>query len=184
MTDDLTEWDDARTLADLGELTARWLEGTLDWHPNVTPGSGPDNETAELVPVLARLNRLGLVTKGSQPAWLSEEGDGQRAWVSAFCTEDTVDRIRAAVHGTDLIVIASPPGDETDQAVEISIYDGIENTWGGRPDSVAHIEHFMGYQSPNALDALKAAWQIDVIDPEWGREDLLWDTLTQRWVWA
>ena len=29
MTPDLAAWRSARTLQDLGELTARWLEGTL-----------------------------------------------------------------------------------------------------------------------------------------------------------
>jgi hypothetical protein len=27
------------------------------------------------------------------------------------------------------------------------------------------------------VKALCAAWQVTVIDPEWGRDDLLWDVL-------
>lgn len=55
-------WRDARTLADLGELTARWLEGTVGSVPGTVPGCGPDEETGPLVAVLATANRAGFVT--------------------------------------------------------------------------------------------------------------------------
>jgi hypothetical protein len=42
---DLAKWNDARTLLDLGELTASWLEGTLLFNPTYgTPDDpGPDD---------------------------------------------------------------------------------------------------------------------------------------------
>ncbi len=65
---DRRAWEAARTLDDLGELTARWLEGTIASQPGYEPGCGPDPETAALIPVVARCNRAGYVTCGSQPA--------------------------------------------------------------------------------------------------------------------
>ena len=59
-------WEAARTLDEMGELTARWLEGTVAFCPS-QPCEGPDWETTDLVPVLAGFNRSGLVTTGSQP---------------------------------------------------------------------------------------------------------------------
>lgn len=51
-TQDAARWRGARTLGDLGELTAQWLEGTIGSVPGVMPGYGPDEETVPLVPVL------------------------------------------------------------------------------------------------------------------------------------
>lgn len=57
-------WQAARSLADLGELTARWLDGEL----KETPGhlGPPDPETTELVPTLAALEHRS--RDGSQPS--------------------------------------------------------------------------------------------------------------------
>ncbi len=35
-----------------------------------------------------------------------------------------------------------------------------------------------GICHPDAVDALCSAWQVTVIDPEWGRPDLLWRVLS------
>jgi len=43
-----------------------------------------------------------------------------------------------------------------------------------------HIrDGWLGYGicSNEAVDALCSAWQVTVIDPQWGRSDLLWDVL-------
>lgn len=59
-------WQAARSLQDLAEQTARWLEGSSTYLP--TYGApGPDRETAPLSGVLAQINRLGLMTDVSQP---------------------------------------------------------------------------------------------------------------------
>jgi len=52
---------------DLGELTARWLEGSVTSVPGTVPGYGPDEETGLLVPVLAAANRR-FITSFSRPA--------------------------------------------------------------------------------------------------------------------
>ena len=73
MNDELS-WKTARSLADLGELTARWLEGTEPNHPCCA--SGADEETSPLIVELAALNRAGFVTDFSQPADQLEDGSG------------------------------------------------------------------------------------------------------------
>src|SRR6266536_3121043 len=66
-------WMSATSLAELGELTALWLEGEIGQAPtNLGPPAG---ETAELIPVLAAVNRAGLVTDCSQPG-MSEPWQG------------------------------------------------------------------------------------------------------------
>ena len=120
------EWDDPRgcrtlesraDLADLGELTARWLEGTIASIPTVMPGYGPDEETADLIPVLAACNRAGYVTTGSQPGEKPGRGhDGrlwtQRAAVQGFAGAAAVAALRACTAGTPLIVLPGRPASQ------------------------------------------------------------------------
>jgi hypothetical protein len=60
-------WRAARTLPDLGNATADWLEGKTASQPGYAPGHGPDTETTGLIPGLAAANRAGFVTRQSQP---------------------------------------------------------------------------------------------------------------------
>jgi hypothetical protein len=61
-------WRSARTLADLGELTARWIEGAIASQPGYFGAA--DLESDDLVPVLAAVNRAGFRTDTSQPGEL------------------------------------------------------------------------------------------------------------------
>jgi hypothetical protein len=109
---DRAAWRSARTLADLGELTARWIEGRLASQPGYC---GPcDIEDPALVPVLARLNRAGFVTAGSQPG---NDGPGyggahreQRAAVDGFGSRVMTQALGDAAGDAGLIVIVRPPG--------------------------------------------------------------------------
>ncbi|MDQ3275031.1 MAG: hypothetical protein M3Q39_08390 [Actinomycetota bacterium] len=102
---DADAWYRARSLADLGELTARWLEGGIGSRPGYQPRCGPDVETRRLIPTLAALNRGGYLTNSSQPGEAPTVGyDGrlwsQRAAVSGFTDRATLDRIHAAMAPT------------------------------------------------------------------------------------
>lgn len=166
-------WPDARTLEDLGELTARWLEGVEPHHPNY--GAGPDTETTALVPELAALNRAGFVTDFSQPAEPLVDGFSQRAAISGFCTEAVARRIAALGLSTDLIVIAFPPGGEGGHYIPITISDYRPFTWAGR-HGFDELEH-LAEACPQVVEDLRKAWRIDVLDPQWGRDRYLWDHL-------
>ncbi len=99
---DRERWASAKTLADLGELTAQWLEGTLASRPGYAVNAGPDPETIELIPVLARVNRAGFLTSGSQPGMGWELGYNgrlwrQRAFVQGFADDAMLGQIVMAV---------------------------------------------------------------------------------------
>jgi hypothetical protein len=176
--DDARYWADARTLRDLGELTARWLEGAIDYQP-AWEAARPDAETEALVPVLAALNRGGLVTHFSQPGRTTRPDGMQRAVVSGFCAEDLVGLLQDATLATDLVLLAYPPGGGLDGLqIPVGTSKGSACTWAGAEVGPERIAEYYGPDChPDALAALRGAWQTTLIDPHWGRDDLLWDRL-------
>ena len=65
-------WRSAKSMSELCELGAGFLEGTVPFFPGYLSPS-PADETEPLVEELARLNRSGFLTVGSQPGF---DGDG------------------------------------------------------------------------------------------------------------
>lgn len=129
------------------------------------------------------LNRSGLVTDTSQPGkdeapWL------QRAFVDGFCDAETAERLRVAcwAAGIDTIIVSPDrrPRVRTSYAVRIPVTcrDGVEHTWLGAVESARSLrQHWHGYLCQEGLDALLGASLFTAYDPEWGRKDLLWETL-------
>lgn len=181
-------WRSARTLADLGELTARWLEGDLDEVPGY--GGPPDEETRPLVPALAALNRAGYVTIGSQPGETGRGVDGgfweQRAAVDGLASGLLVWRIAGAAERAGLTVITHDPAGRPrwgtrGQAVPVTREDGEDCTWFGAQVSRHHLsDSWTGFGGchRDAVRAVLRAYQVTVIDPEWGRPGLLWEVLS------
>ena len=182
MTDFALSWESAKTLKDLGELTARWLEGAEIEHPGYA-GGGPDPETSPLLPDLVELNRSAFVTDCSQPGQPIIDGSGQRAFVAGFCGKDVARQVAALGLWTDLIVIAFPPGFEEGRYIPITIDDYRPYTWGGRHDS-DEFEHYTRACGAEAVEELRRSWTVHVIDPQWGRDRYLWehmaDAITRR----
>ncbi len=174
-------WQAARTFDDMGELTARWLEGTVAFCPS-QPCGGPDWETTDLVPVLAGFNRSGLVTTGSQPGEEVLEGCGQRAWVDGVCSEAVAARLVMAGLISDLVVLAYPPGLLGDSVIPVTISSLVPVTHVGGASSAETIDDAFEEVHPDGRAALRSAWQVTVIDPRWGRNDLLWDLVTAALV--
>jgi hypothetical protein len=55
-----------------------------------------------------------------------------------------------------------------------------ENTWFGGPltrDDIEDDQAGYGICHPDAVEALCTAWQVTIIDPEWGRSGVLWPVL-------
>jgi len=182
-TADRRAWDSAWTLADLGELTARWLEGHLASQPAYAPGTGPAPETGPLVPVLARINRAGYLTCCSQPGEAGTGYDGawweQRAAVQGFTCPAVAERIWEAAEAAGLTVIAHAPATlprwriRYDRAVPVTRREARPCTWFGAQLSRRHLrDGWTGYGicHPDAVTALCAAWQVTVIDPGWDRK--------------
>ena len=194
----LRDWDQARTLVDLGELTARWMLGEIA----VVPGqdAAPDPETMEIVDYLVALNLLGLVTDFSQPA-AERDSEGltaQRAAVSGWCTTANARKLTRVAVERDLVVLFNEPGAYCYTQVPVTIDPG--GPPAGRSDAyaiwdtaedVGGVFTFLGSGtdgssvdatfgdtcSPEALEAVRGAWYIEALDPVWGRLDELWDAL-------
>jgi hypothetical protein len=184
-------WRSARTLADLGELTARWLEGDISQHPCY--GDGPDEETGPLIPVLAQLNRAGLLTTYSSPGLAGRGHDGawwqQRAAVEGFIAGTATARaFVAAARRAGMDVVVHHPdfrprwrwrcGEE----IPVTLRDGDEYTWFGQQLSRRDIRARRlgwGICHRDARDAVCSAWQVTVVDPVWGRADELWPVLSR-----
>jgi hypothetical protein len=175
---DAARWYTALTLHDLGELTAQWLEGKIASIPSVVPDTGPDEETIPLIPLLAAANRAGYFTEFSQPG---EDDDGwiQRAAVSGFASPATFAALCTAAAHTDLMITVARAGDDDwGPTATVSIDNGSENTCTGGAMSSAVIHGNYGpHLHPDALQAICDAWQITLIDPQWGRNDTLWPVL-------
>lgn len=185
-------WARASTLAELGEVTARWAEGNIKFHPNGYD-EGPDGETTGLIPALVALNRSGFVTSCSQPGVGPAWGFDNRVWwqraaVDGYTDPDTADRLEKACEAAGLIFINNGrAGWRTHwrNAVDVtaSPVNGIEIIEG----SPRYVHTGFGtHMSRRAVkfdfdcygaDALLNAVQITIIDPQWGRNDLLWETV-------
>lgn len=171
---DWIAWSQASSLRDLGILTANWLEGAMATQPMY--GGGPDNETRPLINHLAAYNRAGFITHGSQPGTPFRNGWAQRAWVEGWCTEATARRIEAELLGTDLIVGYTPPGNDAWTRICITTAGGQPNTTACAMTRDYLIEQYRDVL-PAAMPTLINAWQVFVIDPIWGRNDVLWDAV-------
>lgn len=180
---DRDRWASARTLADLGELTARWLEGTVASQPGYCGPS--DIEDPALVPLLATLNRSGFVTTGSQ---IGECGDGweQRAAVEGFASRLTAQTLAEAADCAGMIAVLHPAGSlprwryRYGKSVTVARVNGEHCTAFGVQVSRCHIRSpHLGYGicHPDAVRDLCSACQVTLIDPDWGRPDALWTAL-------
>jgi hypothetical protein len=192
-------WSKAATLQDLGEVTAQWAEGRMLFHPGGYD-EGPAEETLEIAPALAKLNRAGFVTSGSQPGIGPVVGFDscmwwQRAAVDGFTDPDTAAKLEKACDATGLILINHGPAGwrtklETRELVTASF---VNEGDGSAPPEVSDAPYyghtaFGAHLSKRAVkfdfdgygaDALVRAEQVTIIDPIWGRKELLWDVLTE-----
>lgn len=185
-------WRSAETLADLGELTAAYLEGTVPDQPGWVAG-GPAPETGPLVPTLAALCRAGFVTSESQPGVASRRGsDGvwweQRAAVQGFADALTVEWLRAALAGTrfQMIVWTTPTHHLVGDPFEVGLNAGVTVTRrAGKPFTRFGVqltrrelsEQVTGNLSRKAIAAMCAAYSVLIFDPLWLGENDLWPVL-------
>lgn len=184
---DRRAWKSARTLADLGQLTADWLEGRLGSQPGYMPNCGPDEETAELVPSLAALNRAGFTTTCSQPG-LAEIGyDGawwtQHAAVEGYLTDRALfqrilDAAEALAH---TVVVDDPSTGRCDEVVVVTHRDGEPYTAFGARPGPRDMRNLYGVLDPEAHRELDGAIHLAVIAPYYGPAShrALWRSLDQ-----
>ena len=174
--DHANPWKTASAIQHLAEATADFLEGRLSGTPS-HPGK-PDAETIVLISTLTAINRAGLVTVGSQPGHNKLPGHSmQRAYLCAFGDETIVAKMSTALIDTELVCLIIPPGAEGDGSIVVTVGDGEPFTYLGRygPDKIDF--HCNGMPSLDA--ALNNAWQVQIFYPVWGRNEVLWRTVSQ-----
>jgi len=178
---DWARWHGAHTLADLGELTASWLEGTLTTHAGYGDPDhpGPDPETAPLISTLAAVNRAGPLTISSQPATLPERGfDGTRLGAArrrrSPLRRSHPGRLYELVADTDLLVIVHrgarrwPWGRDDRKAVTVTRWNNRDYTGFGTRLDRSDLRLQFGASRARLHCRLYRAWQVTVTDPRTG----------------
>ncbi len=180
---DRRRWARARSLAELGELTALWLEERIVAHPSY---GALASETYPLIADLARLNRAGFVTTYSQPGSREHFGYGTFLWAQRPAIEGITDavtasRLCAAATAAGLHVTTAPAtatfAQVAGKALAVTTRNGEPYTVFGPATWPAVRELFPGCDHPALLGELRAAWQVTIADLRFEPADLLWRTL-------
>ncbi|MBP0453993.1 hypothetical protein J5Y04_31290 [Kitasatospora sp. RG8] len=163
-------WQAAASLTDLGELTARWLEGEIASHPGYQPGWGPAQETTAtpgLVQALAVCNRAGYLTRASQPGHNGPGADGahwtQIAAVTGWALDPRIlATLRALAHRYSLTLVEHAPAlpGESGQGVIVTTRNGRPATIFGRPLAPADVDFIWTPSGARAIAQVQAARQI------------------------
>jgi hypothetical protein len=167
-------WRQATTLAAAGELTARWLEGHSKFQP-ATFTASYDDETAPIAVALAELNRNGLFTKESQPG-LSSAGSAQRQYVTGFCSAEAAAELLALSTRSELVTVAHAPGESSNAAIPVTLDGGEVVTVLGSSENPVTEEQIQDWadETNESLALLLAdSWYVEILDPAWGRDDVL-----------
>ncbi|GAB2717317.1 DUF6919 domain-containing protein [Kitasatospora kifunensis] len=186
---DRRRWRSAASLAELGELTAQWLEGRIESRAGYAPGFGPDAETTEyprLVEALAACNRRGFVTECSQPGLVEVGTDGnwwhQRAAVGGFTNDPAVlDTLRTVAKQHGLLIIEHRPvstgGRTGPQGIVATERGGRPWTTFGNGLTVRDIRRIWRGAGRDAVAETEQAWQVTLADPRFGCHSSLFDVL-------
>ncbi|MFF9638747.1 DUF6919 domain-containing protein [Streptomyces bacillaris] len=182
---DRRRWRSARTVADLGGLMARWLEGEIASRPGYQPRVGPDEETVHLVPVLAALCRTGYVTTCSQPGLAGFGADGrwweQRAAVQLVVTDSALQRRLAEdARAAGMLVRVNDyrRGGAQDRPVVATTADGEPVTAFGGRIGRADMRIQWPELSRRLYDRVAHGTYVAVVAPEYGPAgERLWEIL-------
>ncbi|MEU3620089.1 hypothetical protein ABZ725_48600 [Streptomyces sp. NPDC006872] len=183
---DRRRWKSAKTVADLGELMARWLEGEIAFRPGYQPRFGPDEETEHLVPTLAALCRAGYVTAQSQYGFVGTRAEGlwweQRAAVELVVTDlKLFHRLVDAAYAAGLSVRINdyrPDGGVQEEPVVATTRDGEAMTaFGGRISRAYMAIHWPGLDRDLFCEVSTGTY-VSIIAPEYGTPgERLWVVL-------
>lgn len=160
------------------ELTAEWLEGNRHYQPGYAAAQ-PAPETGPWSQALADINRLGFMTTDSQPGVELSDGQGQRAYVTGLCTEETAGLLSAILAGTELVSIWFPPGSAGSGQICVTIDDNTEDTHLGiSGGSHGRCEEYESEANASLAHVLTGFWELHIFDPVWGRNSKLLPHLT------
>ncbi|MFF8919137.1 DUF6919 domain-containing protein [Streptomyces sp. NPDC015032] len=178
---DRKQWQAARTLPDLAQLTAAWWEGTVRDLPGHRLGHSP-HPLAGHTTVLATANRAGFLV----PAAQAGRADGplqMRAAVQGFASDPAL--IRRLVDTAENAGLEIVLHDWLD-AERDGPGDGITVTTGDAPVEGAFGQAIglaalkaMWPKLPHAVNAVAPALQITLADPDFGPSTRLWEVLAE-----
>lgn len=180
---DRRRWAAAQSLPELCDLMARWLEGELSMWPGYDDGAA--EETADLIPVLARVNRAGFLTDQSQPGLDGPGSDGarweQRAAVSGLVGDEELLYALGRVAEAHRLTLLVRTVDENSQrpGVTCTRVDGQPYTVFGDRLTRRVLRHIWQGVSRPAFNEIADAMQVTLVDPEWGSGDRLWSALDE-----
>jgi len=168
-------WRQATTLEAAGELTARWLESRSQYQPG-TFAPGFDDETRPIAAALAEINRNGLFTKESQPGVRDAAGHSQRQYVTGFCGAGAAAELVALSTRSELITVAHAPGETSRAAIPVTFDGDAVVTVLGSSESPVEEDQLRDWsdETNETLALLLAdSWYVEVLDPVWGRNEVL-----------
>jgi hypothetical protein len=168
-------WRQATTLEAAGELTARWLESRSEYQPGTFAPSF-DEETRPIAAALSEINRNGLFTKESQPGIRADAGHAQRQYVTGFCSAAAAAELVALSTRSELITIGHAPAEVSAAAVPVTFDgDAVVTVLGSSETPVEDDQLRDWSEETNETLALLLAdsWYVEVLDPVWGRNDVL-----------
>lgn len=177
-------WASTRTLPDLAELTAQWLEGRIASQPGYGRVDVHEDDAPDLTTALIALNRAGYLTNDSQAGYDGEGYDGahwqQVAAVTGFASWATVDWLADALVDTGFRIIARPCRTRwqwPDPGVVVTYRDGVPVAEYGRQLDAPTIADLL-YEGCGdaAIEAVCAAMQVTIYDPE-PASNCLWSVL-------
>jgi len=175
----ITLWQAATSLNEVGELTAKWIEGTLPFYP-LDGSETIYDEGLPLRETLAFYNRNGFITTFSQPAEeLDEEGFAQRACVEGFANEEVSKKLETISLSTSLLVFIFDNDFNEGYRIPITLGSFRPFTWCGDFSKNHYLEIFETVLSENALYEIELSTQVVIIDLQWGRKDFLWEQITK-----
>ena len=172
-------WRDTRTIADIGQVMARWLTGEVRYWSG--HGDGIDSETRHLLPTLVALNQAGVVTTNSQPGYDGTGYDGahwrQKAWLTAIVDDRSplLGRLILSAEAAGMTVLR---GNRHHGQTVLTDRNG--EPWtdirGRIPrNHLAREWHGLSRQGLKELRTHGAV--LHIVDPVWGRDDRLWPAL-------
>ncbi len=182
----ISRWQDARTLADLGECTALWLEGRLDSIPARRSFMLEENSLRTL---LIRLNRSGrFVIVRAQPGCTDTHGGRrmggvsprQRAAIEGFMPASQAGSMSSILPRLSGVTIQlERAGLRTRNAslvVATDSHDHPDGLYGTVLSRHTIARHYKG-MDPKLITELQKAMQVTIVDTVWGRNDVIWPRL-------
>jgi hypothetical protein len=174
-------WRQAVTLAAAGELTARWLEGRSQYQP-ATYAARYDAETESIAEPLARLNRSGLFTRESQPGQLTDPGNAQREYVTAYCAGAEASTLLTLSTHSDLVTVAHAPGEAGSSSIPVSVRNNeIVTVLGSSesPSDTDQVQDWADETNESLALVLADCWYVEILDPMWGRTGQLFPAVLE-----